>query len=207
MDQQWHSVFDNSMHQSWLYFCYQFDASIMNSWMLSIPYGSCHSVFIDDFKVYRDVVFADDLWISSDITFLTIPCVSHDSIFSIDLMPRSWIQWHCRLHMSVVTQYSLTISRTRVTLFALTICGSAVTYRFWQFHASTMTLVLLSIWCIGRQFIYAVDSIHPLSLRFYWWFLCLQRLCFCWCFMDQQWHSVFDNSMRDFIFAIDLRRR
>jgi len=46
-------------------------------------------MFIDDFKVYRDDVFANDLWISSDIAFLTISCVSHDSIFAIDLMCRS----------------------------------------------------------------------------------------------------------------------
>jgi len=80
------SDFDNSMCRPWLYFCYRFDASVLNSVMLSIPYVSCQSVFIDDFKVYTDSVFADDLWISTNITFLTIPCVGHDSIFAIDLM-------------------------------------------------------------------------------------------------------------------------
>ena len=61
----------------------------MNSLTLSIRYGSCHSVCIDDFKFNRESVLADDLWISSDITILTIPYVSHDSIFAIDLMCRS----------------------------------------------------------------------------------------------------------------------
>ena len=61
----------------------------MNSLTLSILYIGCHSVFIDDFEFYSDSVFADDLWISLDIAFLTIPCVSHDSIFAIDLMRRS----------------------------------------------------------------------------------------------------------------------
>jgi hypothetical protein len=73
----------------------------VNSWTLSIPCGSCHSVFIDDFKVYCHSVFiedfkvysysilAGDLWIGRDIAFLTIPCVGHDSIFAIDLMRRS----------------------------------------------------------------------------------------------------------------------
>ena len=51
MDQPWHSVFDNSMRQPWLYFFYRFDVSVVNSLTLSIPCGSCHSVFIDDFKV------------------------------------------------------------------------------------------------------------------------------------------------------------
>ena len=58
----------------------------MNSLTLSIPYVRCHSVLIDDFKVYSDFVFAEDLWMSLDITFLTIPCVSHDSIFATDFM-------------------------------------------------------------------------------------------------------------------------
>jgi len=47
-----------------------------------------------------------------------------------------------------------------------------------------------------RQFIYYIDSICPLSLSFQWRFQCLQRLSFHWRFMDQQWHNVFDNSMR-----------
>jgi len=157
------------MRQPWLYFCYRFDTSFVNSLTLSIPYVTCHSVFIDDFKVYRDFVFANDLWISNDIAFLTIPCVSHnsillsiwcighefidavdyirrlsfsfhwwfqglqllcfrrrfmdqpcitfltipcssqDSIFHIDWMRRSWIQWRCWFYTLVVTQYSLTI--------------------------------------------------------------------------------------------------
>jgi len=52
-DQQWHSVFDNSMRQLWLYFCHLFDMSVMNSFTLSIQYASCPSVFSDDFKVYE----------------------------------------------------------------------------------------------------------------------------------------------------------
>jgi len=126
MDQQWHSVFDNSMHQPWLYFCYWFDKSVVNSLTLSIPYGCCHSVFIDDFKFNKDSVFADDLWIISEITFLTIPCVNHDSIISIDLMCQSWIHWRYRLYTSALSQYSLTISSSTGTLFSLTIYGSVV---------------------------------------------------------------------------------
>jgi hypothetical protein len=49
MDQQWHSIFDTSMRQPWLYFCYRFDVSVGNSLTLSLLYASCHSVFIDDF--------------------------------------------------------------------------------------------------------------------------------------------------------------
>jgi hypothetical protein len=99
----------------------------VNSLMLSIPYVSRHSVFIGDFKFNTGSVFADNLWISNDIAFLTIPCVSQDSIFSIDLIIESCIHRRCRLHTSVVTQYSLMISRFIVTLFLQPICGSAVT--------------------------------------------------------------------------------
>jgi hypothetical protein len=107
------------MHQPWLYFCYWFDALVENSGTLSIPYISCHLVFNDD--------FADDLWISSDITFLTIPCVSHNSIFAIGLMSRSSINWRCQFHTSAVIQFSVTISMSTETQFSWTIYGSAVT--------------------------------------------------------------------------------
>jgi len=168
----------------------------MNSFTQSIPYVSCPSVFSDDFKVYRTLFSLMILWISSDIAFLTNPCVSHDSISGIDLMRRSWIHWRCGFHTSAVTQFSVTITRSTRTLFSVMIYGSAVTQCLWQFHASAMTLFLLSVWCVGREFIYTMDSTRQLSLSFEWWFLVLQRLSFRWRFMDQQWHSVFDNSMR-----------
>jgi len=62
----------------------------MNSLTLWIPHASCHLVFSDDFKVYDDSVFADDIWISRDIMFLTIPCVGHDSI----LLSIPYVSWH-----------------------------------------------------------------------------------------------------------------
>jgi hypothetical protein len=127
MDQQWHNVLHNSMRQPWLYFCYRFDASVVNSLTLLIPYGSYHSVFIDDFKVCSDSVFADDLWISSDIVFLTIPCVSYDFIFAIGLMCRSWIHLRYGFHTSAVTQFWMMISCPTATQFSLTIYGSVMT--------------------------------------------------------------------------------
>jgi hypothetical protein len=115
-EQPWDSVFDNSKRRPWLYFFYRFDGSVVNSLTLSIPCCTCHSVFNDDFKVYGYSVLAADLWISRDIAFLTIPCDGRDSIFSIDLMRRSWIPWRCRFYAVAVAQYSLTISRSTVTL-------------------------------------------------------------------------------------------
>jgi hypothetical protein len=105
----------------------QFCESTMTPFLLSIPEVSWHSVFSDDFKFYSESVFADYLWISSDIAFLTIPCVGHDSIFAIDLMRRSWIHGRCRFNTSAGTQYSLTVSRSIGTLFSVTIYRSAFT--------------------------------------------------------------------------------
>jgi hypothetical protein len=126
MEQPLDSVFYNSMPRPWLYFCFPFNASVVNSLTLSIPCCPCHSVFIDNFKVYGYSVLAADLWISRDIALLTIPCVGHDSIFSIDLMRLSWIHWRCRFHAVHVTQYSLTISRSTITLFLPAIYGAIV---------------------------------------------------------------------------------
>jgi len=197
MDQPSHIVVDNSMRQSWVYFCYRFDvsvvnlltqsityvgcnllfiddykvyrdsvftddllyfcyrfhASVANSLTLSIPYVMCHSVFSDDFKAYNDPLFADDLWISRQISFLTIPCFSHESIFAVDLMPLSWIHWRCRLHKSVVTQYSFMISRSTVTVFAddlLIICHIA----------------FLTIPCVSHESIFAINSMRRSWIHF-----------------------------------------
>jgi hypothetical protein len=127
MDQPWQSVFFILICRPWLYFWYLLDASVVTSLTLSIPCCTCLLVFIDDFKVYGYSVLAVDLWISRDIAFLTIPSVGHDSIFSIDLMHRSWVHWRCRFHSVALTQYSLTIWRPTVTLFWPPIYGSAVT--------------------------------------------------------------------------------
>jgi hypothetical protein len=51
LDKYWHSVFDDSMRQTWIYFCYWFHASLVNSLTQSIPYVSCHSYSSGDFKV------------------------------------------------------------------------------------------------------------------------------------------------------------
>jgi len=195
MDQPWHSVFDNSMSLPWLYFCNRFDVSVVNSLTLSITYVGYHLVFIDDFKVYSYSIFTGNLRISRDIAFLTIPYVSHDSIFAINLMHRSLIEWCCRFHTLAVTQFSVMISSSTWTLFSLTIYGSAVTYHFLQFPASPLTLFFLSIWCVGCEFMDVVDYIRRLSLSIHWRFQGLKLLCFHRRFLDQQWHSVFDNSM------------
>jgi hypothetical protein len=143
MDQPWHSVFYNSMSLPWHYFCYLFDALVVNSLTRLITYVGCQSIFVDDFKVYSYSVFAGDLWISRDIVFLTIPWVCHDSIFAIDLMRRLWIYRRCQFHTSAVSQYSLTISRSTMILFLPSICGSAVT-------------VFLTIPCISHDSSFAI---------------------------------------------------
>jgi len=55
----------------------------MTLFLLSIPSVNWLSVIIDDFKFYSESIFAHDLWISSDIAFLTIPCVIHSLMMLI----------------------------------------------------------------------------------------------------------------------------
>jgi len=126
MDQHWHSVFDDSMPQRWIYFCYRFYASLVNSLTLSTPYVGCHSYFSGDFKVYSDSVFADDFWSVVTQFSLTIPCVNDDSVFSNDFIRQPWISIRCRFHPSALTQFSKMISRSTVTQFSLTTYGSAL---------------------------------------------------------------------------------
>jgi hypothetical protein len=126
MDQHWHSVFDDSMHQTWIYFCYRFYASLVNSLTLSSPYVSCHSYFSGDFKVYGDSVFADDFWSVRTQFSLTIPCVNDDSVFFNDFIRQPWINIRCRFHPSPLTQFSKMISHSIVTQFSQTIYGSAL---------------------------------------------------------------------------------
>ena len=196
MDQPWRSVFANSMSQPWFYFCNWFDALVVNLGTLSIPYASCHLVFIDDFNVYTDSIFTDDLWITSDISFLTISCVSHDSIFAIDLMCQSWIHWRCRFYTSPVTQYSITIARSTPTKFLLTIYGSVVTSRFLQFHrqpwhyfcywfvASVVNSLTLWISYVSCRSVLSDD------------FKVNSDSVFHWRFTNKPWDSILDNSMR-----------
>jgi hypothetical protein len=151
----------------------------MNLYSLSILSVSRDTIFKDDFSFYSDLVFADDLWISTGIVCLTIPCIKHDFIFVIGFMRRSWIRWRCRLHMSAVTHTSLAISRSLVTLFSLTISGRLWRSFHWRFHASTMTLFSLLISFVNRELVCAADSIRQPWLNFQRWLLVLLWLIVC----------------------------
>jgi hypothetical protein len=162
---QWHSVFDESMRQPWIYFCYQFYASVLNSLTLSIPYVSFHLVLSDDFKVYSHSVFADDFRSVVTQCSLTIPRVHDDSFFSIDFMRQSWISFRCRFHASSVAQISMMISRSTLTQLSLMIYKSAMTV-FSTIPCVSHDPIFLLIWCVGREFTDSIDSIHQLSLSF-----------------------------------------
>ena len=114
-DKPWHIIFYNSMCQPWLYFCFGFYASVMNSMTLLIPYASCRSVFFDDFKVYSDSVFTNDFGSVVTQFSLTIPCVNDDLVSSIDFMRPPWISLSWWFHASFVTQFLMMISRSTVT--------------------------------------------------------------------------------------------
>jgi hypothetical protein len=157
MDQHRHSVFDDSMRQTWIYFCYRFYASLLHSVTLSTPYVSCHSYFSGHFKVNGDSVFADDFWSVVTQFSLTIPCVHDDSVFSIDFIRQPWISIRCRFYPSAVTQFSKMISRSTVTQISNMISRSTVTnsvfddsmpqtwiYFCNRFYASLMNSLTLS---------------------------------------------------------------
>jgi len=182
MDQPWHSIFDNSMRRPWLYFLYRFDASVVSSLTLSIPCDSCHSVFIDDFKVYCYSLVAGDSWISRDRVFFSFPCVGHDSIFAIYLMLPSWIHARCRFHDVPVTQYSLMISRSTVTSFCR---------RFMD--QPSQSVFFFSMRRPWLYFCYLLDAsvVNSLTLSIPW--------CTC--------HSVFIDDFKVYsysVFAVDL---
>jgi len=105
LDQHWHSVFDDSMCQTWIYFCYRFHASVVNSLTVSTSYGSCHSYFSGDFRVYSDFVLGDDFSSVGTQFSLAIPCVNDDSLFSFDFVRQPWISMCCRFHPSAVNQF------------------------------------------------------------------------------------------------------
>jgi hypothetical protein len=166
MDHQWHSIFYNSMNQPWLYFCYWFDASFRNSLMLSLLYGSCHSVFIDDFKVYWDSIFAGDLWFRSDKAFLTIPslamtlfllpirCVSHEFIDRVESIRQLSLSFQSRFPVNnntVFTNDSMHQQR--------------LSFLCW-FHASIVNLFLLSIPCVIHHPRTVHDSMRQTRLKF-----------------------------------------
>jgi hypothetical protein len=121
MDQHWHSVFDDSMSQTWIFFFYRFYASLVNSLTLSTPYVRGHSYFSGDFKVTSHFFFADYFWSVGTQFALTIPCVNDDSVFSNDFIRQPWISIRCPFYLSAMIQFSKIISRSSMTLFSVTI--------------------------------------------------------------------------------------
>jgi len=145
-----HSVSDDSMRQTWIYFCYWFYAWLVNSLMLSTPYVRCHSYFSGDFKVNGDSVFADDFWSVGTQFSLTIPCVNDDYVFSIDFIRQPWISIRCRFHPSGLTQFSNMFSPKMISCSTVTHSVFDVSmhqtwiYICYRFYASLVNSLMLS---------------------------------------------------------------
>ena len=129
MDKYWHSVIDNSLRQPWLYFCYRFDASVVNSLTLSIPHVSCHSIFIGDFKVYSDCFrwrFMDQL--------------SHN-VFDNSLR-QPWVYFCYWFDVSVVNSLTLSVTtrlfkpKTTIIVFYILDTHGAGNRRTWSLTSS-----------------------------------------------------------------------
>ena len=163
MHKHWHCVFDDSLRQTWISFCYRFYGSLVNSWTLSTPYVRCHSYFSCDFKAYRDSVLAYDFRSVVTQFSLTISCVNDDCFL---YWFRSSTVNYDALSIPSVSRESVLkmISRSIVTQFSLPISGSAMAYCVWRFHASNMNIFLLSVSRLAREFFDAVDPIRQLPL-------------------------------------------
>jgi len=122
---------------------------------LSIPSITLDLIFKDDFSFYSDSVFADDLWISTSIMCLTIPCVKHESIFCY------------RFYASLVN--SLTLSTPYVTCHSYFNCDfkvysdSVFAHDFW----SVGTLFAMTIPCVNDDSVFSIDFIRQpwISIR------------------------------------------
>jgi len=160
------------MRQIWIYFCYRFYASLVNSLKLSTPHVSCHSYFSGDFKVNSHSLFADDFWSVVTQFSLLISFVNRELVCVVDSIHQPWLNFQ----------------RWFLVLLWLIVC--------WRFHASNMNLFLLSVLYVAREYVDAVDSISQLSLIFHWRFQGLLWLCFRWRFLVGS-NAVFtDDSMR-----------
>ena len=178
------------MHQPWVYFCCQFDASVMNSLTLSITYVGCHSLFIDDFKVYSDCFrwrFMDHL--------------SH-SVFDNSIC-QPWVYFCYRFDVSIVKSFTLSI--TCVGCYSPFIDDWLRGLQWLCFRCRFMdqqghNVLDNSMRQPWLYFCYRFDASVlnslTLSLSIRWRFHGLQWLCFRWRFVDPSWHSVFDIYMR-----------
>ena len=118
-----------------------------------------------------------------NLFLLSVLCVARDFLDTADSISQLWLilQWRFQGHQS---------------LFSLTISGRLGRSFHWRFHWSTMTLFSLMISFVNRELVFAVHSIPQPWLNFHRLFLVLQWLSFCWRLMDQRWHTVVDDSMR-----------
>jgi len=223
MDQHWHSVFDDSMPQTRIYFCYRFYASLVNSLTQSTPSVSCNSyfssVFSNDFICQSWISircrFYPSPWLNFLRWFLVLQWLSfrwrfmdqHWHCVFVDSMPQTRIYFCCRFYASLVN--SLTRSTPSVSCHSY-FSGNIKVYvdsvfaeDFW----SVVTQFSLMIPCVNDDTVFYNDFLRQpwisIRCRFYpspWlnfqrWFLVLQWLSFRWRFMDQHWHYVFDDSM------------
>jgi len=158
MHKHWHCVFDDSMRQTWIYFCYRFYVSLVNSLMLLTQYVSCHSYFSGHSKVTSHSVFADDFRSVATQFSIMIPCVDEDSVFSFDLIRQPWISMRCRFHPSALTQFSKMISRSTMThgVFHDSMRQTWI-YFCYRFYASLVNSLTLSTPYIGCHSCFSGD--------------------------------------------------
>jgi hypothetical protein len=132
MDQYWHSVFDDSMHQTWIYFCYRFYAPL---WILS----RC--------RLHTSAVTHTSVAISR----------SPVTLFSLTISGRLGRSFHWRFHASTMTLFSQLISFVNRELVCAvdSISQPWLNFQRW-FLVLVWLIVCLTIPCVKHESIFAI---------------------------------------------------
>jgi hypothetical protein len=141
MDQHWYSVFDDSMRQRWIYFCYRFFASLLNSLTLSTPYVICP---------HTSVVIS-----RSPVT-----------LFSLMISGPLWRSFHWRFLASTMTLFSLLISFVNRELVCAADSIRQPWLKFQTWFLVLLWLILcLTIPCIKHESIFAIGFMRRSWIR------------------------------------------
>jgi hypothetical protein len=153
MDQHWHSVFDDSMHQTWIYFCYRFYAPLWILWRC---------------RLHTSAVTHTSVAISR----------SPVTLFSLTISGRLGRSFHWRFHASTMTMFSLLISFVnRELVFAIdSIRQPWLNFQIWflvlqwlsfrrWFLVLLWLIVCLTIPCIKHESTFAIGFMRRSWIR------------------------------------------
>jgi hypothetical protein len=141
MDQHWHSVFDDSMHQTWIYFCYRFYAPLWILWRC---------------RLHTSAVTHTSVAISR----------SPVTLFSLTISGRLGRSFHWRFHASPMTLFSQLISFVNSELVCAvdSISQQWLNFQRW-FLVLVWLIVCLTIPCVKHESIFAIGFMFRSWIR------------------------------------------